>query len=253
LVATLADALEQARARVLPAWQAEGEWSERLRGSLVALLSFFDEQPVLARLLVVESWVGGDDVLEARSRVVSALGDAVAGGEEKVKKGAHVDRLTAEGAVGGVLSLLHARISTGAGEDRLIELTGPLMHMILLPYRGGVRARRELRRPSPTPPVVSVARPLFDTDPLKDAGVRLTYRTMRVLCVIADTPGASNRIVGTSAGIVDQGQISKLLARLERAGLLINASPSHPQSVANAWMLTQQGQRVVQRIRVYPQ
>ena len=51
-------------------------------------------------------------------------------------------------------------------------------------------------------------------------GVRLTYRTARVLSAIADYPGASNREVADRAGIVDQGQISKLLGRLEARELI---------------------------------
>ena len=48
--------------------------------------------------------------------------------------------------------------------------------------------------------------------------MRLTYRTVRVLMVIAGHAGASNREIAQGSGIVDQGQISKLLARLERLG-----------------------------------
>ena len=52
--------------------------------------------------------------------------------------------------------------------------------------------------------------------------MRLTYRTVRVLSVIGEAPGASNREVAEGSGIADQGQISKLLARLERLQLIEN-------------------------------
>ncbi len=55
-------------------------------------------------------------------------------------------------------------------------------------------------------------------DPFKEAGMRLTYRTVRVLSAIDVLGGRdvnpSNRQVGETAGIADQGQISKLLGRL---------------------------------------
>ncbi len=43
----------------------------------------------------------------------------------------------------------------------------------------------------------------------------LGYRSCKVLMVIAAQPGASNREVADAAEVSDQGQISKLLARLE--------------------------------------
>ena len=61
-------------------------------------------------------------------------------------------------------------------------------------------------------------------DPLRGLGMRLTYRTMRVLLAIGVHPGASNREVGDASGIRDQGQISKLLTRLEDLGLIQNTS-----------------------------
>jgi hypothetical protein len=41
-----------------------------------------------------------------------------------------------------------------------------------------------------------------------------------VLIAIGSHAGASNRQVGEAAGIADQGQISKLLARLDGLGLI---------------------------------
>jgi hypothetical protein len=58
------------------------------------------------------------------------------------------------------------------------------------------------------------------SDPLRRLGMRLTCRTVRVLLAVADTPGGSNRQVADGSGIGDQGQISKLLARLHGLGLI---------------------------------
>lgn len=80
--------------------------------------------------------------------------------------------------------------------------------------------------------------------------MRITYRTVRVLIAIADTPGASNREIATAAGIGDQGQVSKLLTRLEHLGLVHNNGIGHAKGAPNAWTLTTKGQRVEQAIRV---
>ena len=58
-------------------------------------------------------------------------------------------------------------------------------------------------------------------------------------------PGiGSNREVSEHVGITDQGQVSKLLARLERLGLLANTGAGHAKGEPNAWSLTPTGVRV---------
>ncbi len=73
---------------------------------------------------------------------------------------------------------------------------------------------------------------------------RLTHRTARVLEGVARHPGASNRVVGECAGISDKGQVSKLLARLQRLGLIENAGQGHHTGQPNAWTLTGNGAAV---------
>ena len=54
----------------------------------------------------------------------------------------------------------------------------------------------------------------------------------------------SNRQIATSAGIADQGQISRLLARLEGLGLLQNTD-AEAQGLSNAWQLTTRGEEIL--------
>jgi len=79
------------------------------------------------------------------------------------------------------------------------------------------------------------------SDPLQGAPQRLTYRTMRTLSVIGTSPGLSNRQLSHRTGIKDKGQISKLLARLRRQGLIENASGEKANRASNAWRLTREG------------
>lgn len=74
--------------------------------------------------------------------------------------------------------------------------------------------------------------------------MRFTYRTMRVLVSVAENPGSSNRSIAEGAGIADQGQASKLLARLHRLGLIENKGGDPARGEANAWILTHTGQQV---------
>ena len=83
---------------------------------------------------------------------------------------------------------------------------------------------------------------------MKDVPMRLTYRTALVLERVAQNPGASNRIIGERAEVYDQGQISKLLGRLKRLGLLANTGEGHAKGEPNAWRLTELGERVTQHL-----
>ena len=71
---------------------------------------------------------------------------------------------------------------------------------------------------------------------------------MRVLECVAAEPGASNRQLGVLAGVPDQGQMSKLLSRLERLRLLENTRDAAAKGEANVWRLTARGLQVTQTI-----
>lgn len=62
--------------------------------------------------------------------------------------------------------------------------------------------------------------------------------------MIADQPGLSNIEIAVRSGIADQGQISKLLARLARLELAENASDQRTKGTPNAWSLTSRGSDV---------
>ena len=253
-LAAFEQALELTSKRVLPAYESHDKWRERIRAALGALLSFLDEEPVIGKLLIVESLSGGPKTLERRAQAIARITSAIDDGRGEARA-ASPPPLTAEGIAGGVFTVIHSRL-VGADRGsppmtggRLVELLNPLMSMIVLPYLGATAARRELDRPAPkSRGRKGTSEPLL-SDPFKDAGMRLTYRTVRVLMAIVDNPGASNRVIGKTAGIEDQGQISKLLSRLQRIGLVSNTGLGPGQGAPNAWSLTTKGQQVADVIR----
>jgi len=237
------DTIERARALVVDTAEGQREWRAGMRAGLAALLEMFSEDPQAGRLLVVEALKTGPAVLEQRSRVMSELLEAVDGGRVQGRAAREVAPLTAEGVVGAVFTVIHARLSSPAGTDSLLELLNPLMAIIVRPYHGAAAAQKELARA--TPPR-NQARRTGEVDPLKGLDMRLTYRTLRVLAVVAESPGTSNRMVAQAAGVADQGQISKLLTRLEALGLLRNTGVGHVKGEPNAWVLTRRGEQVQQ-------
>jgi AcrR family transcriptional regulator len=219
-------------------------WEQRMRLAVVALLSFLDADPQAARLLVVDSLGAGAKALERRQRALAHMVAAVDEGRTKSRGGSELAPLTAEGVVGGVLSVLHSRLLEDA-PGRLVELTGPLMSMIVLPYLGPAAARRENAQPIPkNPPHAHHPH----GNPLGQLDMRLTYRTVRVLMAVAALGGRgsypSNRAVADAAEVSDQGQMSKLLARLDGLGLIENTGGGASRGEPNAWTLTDRGWQV---------
>jgi AcrR family transcriptional regulator len=227
---------------VVPAYEGASRWRERIRAGLVAALSFLDSDGDMARLLVVESLAAGPRALGRRSQVLASLMGAVdeGRGEANFKPGSEPASVMAEGVVGAVLAVLHGRL-VERDPGRLVELAGPLVGMIVLPYLGRAAARRELERPVPEGGGESHH---GASDPLRDLGMRLTYRTVRVLMGVAANPGSSNRTVANASGISDQGQISKLLARLQGLDLIENGGAGPARGEPNAWTLTDRGREV---------
>lgn len=231
-------------------------WRERVRGGLFAILSFFDREPALARVSVVQSLRGGPEILERRELILARLAAVVEEGRKEGARGGECTPLTAEGLVGAAAGIVYARLLRGE-HPPLTSLVGELMGMIVLPYLGPAVARREQTRAVP-----SAVRGAADghapfalawivSDPLEGVEMRLTYRTTRALEGIAEHPGASNREVAGYAGIHDPGQVSKLLARLERLGLLLNTGAGHLKGEPNAWILSAKGERVTHSIRLH--
>jgi AcrR family transcriptional regulator len=275
LLAAFEEAADQAKHAVEQAVAGEEKWIDMIRAGLTGLLSFLDYEPGMARLLVVEALASGTKTLNARKRVLeriiaivdqgrsqskpSSRGLSLAGGTLKGtsrQAGREPPPLTAEGTVGAVFSVIHARMLANPcegeqaaeekGKERaLVELAAPLMAMIVQPYLGAAAARKELARPVSIPEPVT---PRLPADPFKDLSMRLTYRTARVLSSIAASPGSSSKQIAQAAGITDEGQTSKLLNRLQRYELIHDTGAGPAKGQPRAWKLTQRGESILQAV-----
>jgi AcrR family transcriptional regulator len=226
------------------AFAGERRWVEGVRAALAALLELIEWEPELARLWIVYSLGAGPPVLRRRAEAIAALCEYLDRGRFEAAVRAEPPAITAEGVLGALLAILQARL-LAPDPAPPSELLGELMSLIVLPYLGRGAARRELVRPMRRP---SLQRHGGRTA-VEGVGMRLTYRTARVLSAIAERPGSSNREVGNHAEIVDQGQISKLLGRLESQGLIVNIGAGDRRGAPNAWELTPRGEQVERVVR----
>lgn len=242
LLGALEHAVERTAAVVVPRYRVAGPWRHRMRSALTALLGFWDAEPALARLCVVEALGAGPRVLRWRATVLRLIIDAVEDGRNDARAVQEPPALAAEGVVGSMFAIVHSRMLS-AESGPLLELVNPLMSIVVLPYLGSAVAQDELTRepPSATTRSCAAQRPV-SRHPLEDLEIRLTRRTVLVLRAIAAQPGASNRQLAVEAEVADQGQMSRLLMRLQGAGLIVNAAGRRLGGKSNAWRLTAKGQ-----------
>jgi AcrR family transcriptional regulator len=238
-------AIESLEYEVRADWKPELEWAARLRTSLVALLAALDREPAMRRLVFVETLAAGPRVLARRAQLLEGVAAVVDEGREGAKAPSELPPLVAEGVVGGVFGVIHERVLELRAEP-LLDLLGSLMAMIVLPYRGGAAAARELSRPIPQPSAAfdgdgSSRKPLGAASPVD---YRLTVRTQTALAAVAASPGLNNREVSEAIGLSDQGQISRMMRRLAEQGL-IEDTQAHTRHLARAWRLTTDGNALV--------
>jgi AcrR family transcriptional regulator len=234
-----------ARSVALAAYGAESSWLAAIRSALLGLLCLLDEEPRLARIWFVDAHAGPEAVHARQAEVTAMLVAVVDGGRELAGETRHPVRLTAEATVGGILQIVYSRLVNGHQEP-FVELLGPCMYLITLPYLGVARATVELqRKPRAGKPRRKAAVTQRHSEAPADVGLRLTYRTTRALDAICEQPGVNNRMVAQVAGIKDQGQVSKLLSRLERLALIENRGLGPHRRSANAWHITPRGLELV--------
>ncbi|HTZ63309.1 MAG TPA: winged helix-turn-helix domain-containing protein [Solirubrobacteraceae bacterium] len=248
---------------VAEATAAEQTWLERVRSGLVALLGFFDDEPSWARLLVLETPLNGVLTFECRQQLHELLArllehdydsDQLDGGDRSAWSRALASALTSELVVGGAFSVIRtSMLDDTAG--KLVELAPSLMAFIVAPHLGQAVAQAELEGKASS----GLPAPLNEHNrrvrAISEAGelpIRVTHRTTMVLRAIARAPYSNNREIADAAGLSDEGQTSKLLARLERQGVIENVGLGPARGEPNAWLLTASGQRALALIGASP-
>ena len=220
-----------------------------MRAAVAELFGMVEENPARARLCVVEALAGGVRTTASRETLLRTSATAL---ETRYRLDTGVEmpeQLAGQVATAAVAGLVHSRL-VAPGVEGWNALVGRAMYAIVLPYLGPGAAREELERPPPPARDPAGARPSVVHG---SAGFRMTYRTLRVLQAVAEHPGRSNREVAARAGAVDPGQISKLLGRLERAGIVQNGAPRSAENgggqrgrpTPNEWLLTQSGEALL--------
>jgi AcrR family transcriptional regulator len=242
--AAFEQAIEEIAQALAPVYEdCKGGWPRPLRAALAELVGILERDRETA--VFVLGYLIEGPLQDRQTLVYVRLRAVLEEGRPQADSRRGVPPLAAEMLLGGMVSILYERARTDAWD--LSALVNPMMWMIVLSYRGPAAAARELSRKAPAraPAACEPER----RSPLTGLNMRVTYRTARVLGTIAAEPGLSNVEICVAAGVMDQGQISKLLARLAGHGLLENIGPGWSAGGANAWHLTARGREVAAAIR----
>jgi AcrR family transcriptional regulator len=262
LIAVMDMALARIGVLVSPRLE-EDAWQDGVRSALAALLAFFDSEPALARVCIVETLGAGPVVVEHREGVVRAFRALIMARIER--EIAQVPPLVAESVMASVMGIIYARLVDRENEP-LIELLGPLMGTVVAPFSAGEQMIAEEERrgnelaqkirdgdlswPEPAQPTARDAGPGAGAGAgaaLPAALANPTARRLRECVMYLAEQGArglspSNREIATAIGVSHKSQISKLLSQLEEEGLAVkrSAGPGGP----NQWRLTPQGEEL---------
>ena len=236
-LARLSEAVEEATER-------EQSWLGRVRSGLVAFLGFLDDEPGWSRLLLFPASLDGTVAFRREQCVLGILtGLLDDGSPQALGELTSEPQLTAELVIGGVFSVIRARISEpGAEGAPLVELVPSLMCFIATPYLGEAVACAQLAGGYAAPNKA----PVWGVEPPAALPIHVTHRTTLVLSAIASAPRSTNRAIAAAAELADEGQTSHLLRRLAQRGLIEKVRPSSGSRRENAWLLTPSGQRVIE-------
>jgi hypothetical protein len=254
------EGLQRLSQAVLQAARGEDRWIERIRAGLSVALGFLEAEPQWAQLLVLEAPLGGAAVRECTQRVQDALGEVLEQARSEVIIGARLTpprALIAELLVGGVLSLVRARMLRGQAGS-LVGLAPSLMRHVVEPFVGRGAAKADLAAGKADRAGAEGAGGKADrAGTLAPADekpscprvlpIRATPRHMLALATIASRPHSSSREIDAATGpSLNDGNIAQLLKRLAQRGLVENLAPCSTPGDRNAWLVTPYGRRVLE-------
>lgn len=133
--------------RVRLAVPAGVDWTSQAAIGTRALVEFAAEQPLAAKIVVLEAQTGGPAALEHYSATVRAAAAFLHRGRDEGKIGRRLPENFEDSTVGGLVWLLQTRLAKGALGDPG-ELYPQIAKVVLEPYLGAATTERLVRRAS---------------------------------------------------------------------------------------------------------
>ena len=239
--ACLLDTLGVAQDRVLgcvtDAVAAVGpEWEDQAVAATRALVGALCADRVLGYLCVVAPLAAGQDALALRRTTIDEIGRLLG---EPPRLAVPAEEVLAA-ALGGVWELLRRHLTEEASE---CDVTSSAIYGLLTPFVG--RRRAAVRASALGHPATFVARWTPSDVGTEDLGLLVTELTRQTLEYLEGHPGATNVAVARAVDVRHESQMSRHLARLERAGMVSHRKEGR----TNAWRLTARGEEAARTLR----
>jgi len=129
--------------RVAAAYESEGEWPQRARAGLAALLEALAEEPEVARLALVDVGSAGPAAQRRFRAAMQRLTPFFEEGRDFAPSGRNLPANTSRMAIGAVAGLIADELTEERAED-LPMLLSDVLFATLVPYIGPDAAAREV-------------------------------------------------------------------------------------------------------------
>ncbi|MFL5834790.1 MAG: TetR/AcrR family transcriptional regulator [Solirubrobacterales bacterium] len=136
-----------ARERIRLAVPADANWAAQATLGTRALIDFIAEQPLAAKIVVLEAQTGGEEALRRYGTTVREVSAFLRRGREEWKSGERLPENFEDSTASGLVWLLQTRLARGDLGDAE-ELYPQVVKVVLEPYLGRDRAERMLRAAS---------------------------------------------------------------------------------------------------------
>ena len=220
-------------------------WEDRAVAATVALIAALDADRTLAALCLISPLAGNDTALSLRHDATRHIAHQLGEPPAMPAMGAAI----AVGAVGAVFELLHRRL-TEAPAASLADVAGPALYLLLVPFSGRQRAAQLAAEPAV--PATAARRPTSSDlrpgpKPITASDATITELGRLTLEHLDQHPGARNIDLCQAIDVRHESQMSRLLARLERAELITHQRDGR----SNTWTLTPHGQHAIHQLTAH--
>lgn len=137
-------AVTGARSHLAAAVSPSADWATQAALGLRALVEYAAEQPMAARVVLLEAQTGGEQTLRRHGQTLREAADFLRRGRDARPAQRVLPESFEEATLSGLVWLLQARLAKGKIEDAP-ELWTHMAKIVLEAYRGKVQADRVLR------------------------------------------------------------------------------------------------------------
>jgi AcrR family transcriptional regulator len=213
--------------------QAGPEWEDRVVAATRTLMAALCADPILGHLCVIAPPAAGPDALALRRAAIDEISRLLGPPPPTDVPG----DLVLAAALGGVWELLRHHLSDGVAEQ---QVTTVAINALLAPFVGRRRAATRAQSPGDAGTFVTRWTPEADSN-----GLLVTELTRLTLVYLDAHPGACNVAIARAVDVRHESQMSRHLARLQRAGIV----ERRREGRSNAWQLTARGRDAARSVR----